>query len=336
MNSKNTKKFSIDLNSFIHVDKDKAWKNVNNTISKYDKTIKRRKLLLLGAAVSIFAVIMIGSITSIFNEKKSPHVNNTEMGKIEEIIIYTEGSEKIIIKDSNTIVNKNGNIAVESNIISSSDTIKTIIVEVPFGKTHSIILSDETKVTLNANSKIIFPSKFEQNVRKVEIHGEAFFEVKKSNIQFVVATRGVNIKVYGTKFNVNAYSQDQVEMVLISGSVGISINGNPEVILKPNQISVSNLNTKKSIVKEIETNKYTAWLSGYFMYDRDSLTRMLNDMTSWYGVNIVIDNCNFENTLMTGSFDKNSPIEDIITSIEETTKLKFIKERRDRYRIIKQ
>lgn len=334
MNSKNSKNFSIDLNSFIHVDKDKAWQNINNTIFKHDKTIKKRKLFLFGAVASIFAVIVIGSVTNILNEKESNHVGDRKIDKIKEIVIYTEGSEKIIVKDSNTIVNKRGNIAVASKVISSADTVKNIIVEVPFGKTHTIILSDETKVTLNSNSKIIFPSKFEKNVRKVEIYGEAFFEVKKSDIQFVVETRGVNITVYGTKFNVNAYSQDQVEMVLISGSVGVSINGNSEVIVKPNQISVSNLNTKKSSIKDIETNKYTAWISGYFMYDRDSLKRMLDDMTNWYDVDIAIDNCNLNDILMTGSFDKHSPIEDIITSIEGTTKIKFIKERGDSYKIV--
>lgn len=332
MNSKNKDKFSIDLNSFIHVDKKKAWKNVTNTISQNNAVNRRRKLVLFSAVASFVAVIV--TVIYMLNEKENHYMSDRESGKNKEIVIYTEGGEKTTLKENNTIVNKEGRVAVASKIISNANTLENITVEVPSGKNYTITLSDETIVVLNANSKIIYPSKFEGSVRKIAIDGEAFFEVKKSDTLFVVTTQGVDIKVYGTKFNVNSYSQGRIETTLICGSVGISINGDREVILRPNQISVSDLNTKISSIKEVQIHKYTAWLSGYFRYDRDSLTRMLKDMTHWYDVDIEIDECNLDNILMTGSFDKNSPIEDLITSIEGTTKLKFIKERGDAYRIV--
>ncbi len=114
-------------------------------------------------------------------------------------------------------------------------------VVVPLGAKSQITLSDGTKVWLNAGSKLRYPANFLSDTRKVYLEGEAYFNVTKNkNKQFIVKTSNLDIKVYGTQFNVKSYPDENlIQTTLVEGSVAIETNTNDKnkkiIYLKPNQ-----------------------------------------------------------------------------------------------------
>jgi transmembrane sensor len=112
-------------------------------------------------------------------------------------------------------------------------------VTVPFGARSQVTLSDGTKVWLNAGSKLKYPAYFSGDTRDVYLEGEAFFDVTHIEHKiFIVKTSGLNIKVYGTQFNVKSYPEESViQTTLIKGSVEVEKAGKSDqkVLLKPNQ-----------------------------------------------------------------------------------------------------
>src|SRR5690606_28162717 len=110
----------------------------------------------------------------------------------------------------------------------------------PRGGTYRIMLADGTTVWLNAGSTLRYPVQFDPDERKVELEGEAYFEVQKTKgkrIPFIVKSKGQDISVLGTEFNVSAYADEQtVRTVLVNGSVKVLAHeAKGEVLLKPGE-----------------------------------------------------------------------------------------------------
>jgi Fe2+-dicitrate sensor, membrane component len=134
-------------------------------------------------------------------------------------------------------------------------------VKVPLGAKAQLTLSDGTKVWLNAGSKFRYPSTFLKDTREVYLEGEAFFDVTHNmKKQFVVKTNKINVKVYGTQFNVKSYPEEGlIQTTLVKGSVAIEpVNGNKQIIyLKPNQ-SATYYKSEVAIVKDNDVQKTKA------------------------------------------------------------------------------
>lgn len=132
-------------------------------------------------------------------------------------------------------------------------------IKVPLGAKAQVTLSDGTKVWLNAGSKLRYPVNFLQDKREVYLDGEAFFDVTKDKHKlFIVKTTKLNVKVYGTQFNVKSYpEEDLIQTTLVKGSVAIEplFDSEKKVIyLKPNQ-SATYYKSKRSILKENEVRQ---------------------------------------------------------------------------------
>lgn len=96
---------------------------------------------------------------------------------------------------------------------------------VPAGQRAELILPDSTKVWLNANSKLVYPTSFKKGIRQVELDGEAYFDVKHNEDNpFVVGTKSMNVTVLGTEFNVSAYSDiEEFNIALLRGSIELNL-----------------------------------------------------------------------------------------------------------------
>src|SRR5690606_22681779 len=111
-------------------------------------------------------------------------------------------------------------------------------IRTPRGGNYKIILADDTEVWLNSSSSLRFPNNFNGDERRVELIGEAYFNVKKnSKSPFIVVSKGQQIRVLGTEFNVSAYSEDEItKTTLIEGSIKISTEeGNSKIVLPGEQ-----------------------------------------------------------------------------------------------------
>ncbi|MFR7878861.1 MAG: FecR family protein, partial [Butyricimonas paravirosa] len=153
------------------------------------------------------------------------------------------------------------------------------------GMEYMLTLSDGTKVFLNAETKLKFPTKFQKEERVVVLEGEAYFEVSKDVAHpFIVKTNGVEVKVLGTSFNLRSYSdENSIATTLVSGKVAMFAGENSEEIV-PGEQAVYMKETGKMDVKPVDVTLYTAWHTGKFIFRNETLEEMMSYLARWYGV----------------------------------------------------
>lgn len=160
-------------------------------------------------------------------------------------------------------------------------------ISAPFGARTQFKLPDNSTVWLNSGSEIEFPSHF-SDVRNITLNGEAFFEVSKDEIPFVVSSIFGDVEVKGTSFNVKAYHNDSFETTLIEGKVDVTTKNGNKTTLQPGYQAVyreNELNTMK-----VDTELYTSWTKGQLIFRREYLPRMAQRLGKWYNVTILLDN----------------------------------------------
>ena len=154
----------------------------------------------------------------------------------------------------------------------------------PYGTWSVVNLPDGSKVWLNAGSSLKYPTQFNDKQRVVSMQGEAYFEVESDKEHpFIVKTSHTSIRVTGTSFNVRAYADEDTESTtLISGTVRIN-SGNEAFELVPNQHYTYNKNTGTNTVANVNTDLYTSWESGSFIFLNVPLENVMSYLSKWYG-----------------------------------------------------
>jgi transmembrane sensor len=154
----------------------------------------------------------------------------------------------------------------------------------PAGGEYEVRLSDGTRVWLNASSSLKYPEAFTDSVRKVELTGEGYFEVAKDPDHPFIVLKGNNeVRVLGTHFNVNAYTDNQETIVtLAEGSVKL----NESVILKPGEQGSINQEGKiQTSSADLETA--LAWKNGQFIFKMTPMEQIMLQVSHWYNARII-------------------------------------------------
>ena len=206
-------------------------------------------------------------------------------------IVLDNAKNGILAQQGNTKVLKlNGKLSYNPGNARHDETVYNTI-STPRGGQYQIELPDGSQVWLNAVSSIRFPAAFAGNERKVEITGEAYFEVAKNvamPFKVVIATpseNGAEIEVTGTSFNIMAYNDEAaVKTTLLEGSVKIN-QDSKAVPLKPGQ--QARLHDKSiKIIDHVDTEEAVAWKNGYFQFASASLQQVMRQIARWYDVDI--------------------------------------------------
>ena len=196
---------------------------------------------------------------------------------------------------------------------------------VPKGKTYDIDLVDGTTVTLNADSKLIFPSKFTDNNRIVTLSGEAFFKVTKDKKRpFIVKTNQGEVKVLGTDFNINSYKDAGVDAIsLVEGKIQVS-KEDEVLTLVPGQKAL--LRKNESIkVSTFDPEEVLAWKEGLFLFDDRSLAQVLTELEKWYSVEFKCSDTALQSIPIYIKIKRDRKLEDILMALEQTNHIKFKK-----------
>lgn len=206
---------------------------------------------------------------------------------------------------------------------TETDQVQTVYQEIKaaFGTQTKISLADGTNVWLNSGSLIRFPSNFSnEKERRVELDGEGYFEVSKNGTKpFIVQTTALDIKVYGTSFNVLSYSDyNTMSVALVEGKVSLIKNfekGQKELlVMSPNDVVTYDLVQNKLYQsKELFMDKYTAWKDGQIVFYGDPIDMVVKRLEKWYNVKMVIGDRELENYRFTATF--------IDESLEQVLKL---------------
>jgi len=159
------------------------------------------------------------------------------------------------------------------------------------GQVMNIKLPDGSRIALNEDSRISYPSVFKDGMREVELEGEAFFMVEKmADSRFVVKTDKLNIEVTGTSFNVNT-SGNQLQTVLVTGKVILTDTDGKEVLeMNPSEMATYNSETRSLKVSTVNTRLYTSWQEGLVMFDKAGIKEILDKMSDVYNVQFEYDN----------------------------------------------
>jgi ferric-dicitrate binding protein FerR (iron transport regulator) len=159
------------------------------------------------------------------------------------------------------------------------------------GQKSSITLRDGTIVWLNSGSSISYWTDYNENIRLIELEGQAFFEVFKDESKpFLVKCRGLKIEALGTSFDVNAYNDAPIQVSLLTGSVKLTTpwyeQANDSLILKPGEYSVIGENNKFIEKGNFDPYEILAWKEGRLIFDNLTIEEILPKLELWYGVEI--------------------------------------------------
>ena len=157
----------------------------------------------------------------------------------------------------------------------------------PAGGQYQVTLADGTKVWLNALSTVKFPTSFNGPDRTVELTGEAYFEVSKNKSKpFHVRVKGMDVEVLGTRFNVNAYTDEStLRTTLLEGAVKLT-KGKDALTLIPGQQGQTASTGGFSIVRNADTDEAVAWKNGYFSFDDADIRTVMRQLSRWYGIQV--------------------------------------------------
>jgi ferric-dicitrate binding protein FerR (iron transport regulator) len=156
----------------------------------------------------------------------------------------------------------------------------------PRGGQYQVTLPDGTKVWLNAESSLRFPTAFTEKERAVELTGEAYFEVATNkNKPFLIKTGQSNTRVLGTSFNIMAYNDEgPVKTTLLEGAVKIA-EGGRSALLQPGEQGI--FNSGSITTKTVNIRAVIAWKDGYYFFDRTPVQSVMRQIARWYNVDIV-------------------------------------------------
>ena len=283
------------------------------------------------------------------SEKTKPlYVNNKKAGIIKYLLPLSKvAAILIVILTTAYFIFNNATPDSFQKIASEKLPIQTQ--QTPKGSKSTIILSDGTKVIMNADTKLKYPQKFNGTTREVYLTGEAFFDVAKNDkIPFIIHTDKINIKVLGTAFNVKSYPGDSTsETTLIRGLIEVTLKDRPDdrIILKPKEkLIVSNIPSKnlssgikatapvRSAEILISNLHYisrsdsavveTSWVNNKLVFQDESFSKLAEDMGRKYDVNIEFLNNNIKNYRFTGIFEKET-IEEALDALNLTEKFNY-------------
>ena len=181
----------------------------------------------------------------------------------------------------------NGSLSYQN--ISKSKTPETLYntISTPNGGDYQLVLADGSKVWLNAASSLRFPANFVGRERKVELTGEAYFEVAKNPaMPFKVKLNGMEVEVLGTHFNINSYADESaIRTTLLEGSIKIN-RPHASSLLKPGQQAMMDKNGQISVINDADLDEAVAWKDGKFQFDRADIHNVMRQLARWYNIDV--------------------------------------------------
>ncbi len=217
-----------------------------------------------------------------------------------------------------------GNLTINSDTVKVNETNKsserTLLthVIVPYGKRTEIILTDGTKIWLNAGSQLSYPAKFSGNTREVYLSGEAFFDVESDPSKpFQVITGDLKIRATGTRFNVTSYAnEEQSQVVLLSGKVDAAKNkrfaGSME--MNPGDRIVYSKSDDNLLKAKVDVELYASWIDGYLIFDNEPVENIFRILERYYNKNILTEKL-IGNPAFTGKLDLADDMEKVLNNI---------------------
>jgi transmembrane sensor len=237
-------------------------------------------------------------------------------------ILLDEAQNGTIAQQGNSkIIKLDGKLSYDPTNKNSREIVYNTI-STPKGGQYQLELPDGSKVWLNATSSIHFPTSFTGTARRIEITGEAYFEIAKNpNMPFIVSVNNSEVQVVGTHFNINAYNdEDNVKTTLLEGSVRFVSDGNIN-ILKPGQQAQYAKDGVTKVVNNVDVDEVVAWKNGMFDFENAGIETVMRQLSRWYDVEIEYKGKTDD--LFIAEMHRDIKLSDALKALELTGKVKF-------------
>lgn len=322
-------KSSLDM--WDMVDGSRACHNMQRRVNA---RLLPRRILRYAVAVAI----LLAAVGFAFMINNSPALEETGSqlmtetkgrDRIEEI---HPGIKKAMLSDNagrTMVLNEDDGVALPEKLIAGkgADKHQDLCIDVPRGCEFKILLEDGTEVWLNSDSRLYYPQSFTGGERRVKVEGEAYFHVATDSVKpFYVQSGSQIIRVYGTEFNVRSYPEEgEVYTTLESGSIAISRYGTRggELFLTPGHQAVYNLADSKVKVQEVDTDVITSWKKGRFVFENQTLLRIMQDLSRWYNFEYEFTEPSLEKEMFMGSIPRYSDFSTAIAILEKCGGINF-------------
>lgn len=215
---------------------------------------------------------------------------------------------------------------ISRNVSEDKSTSRLMnVIKVPKGEHVEVILSDGTKVSLNSDTKFIYPSHFSEKFRSVQLIGEGFFDVSHDvNKPFVVNSKLIQVRVLGTKFNMRTYPNENSVVTLSEGKVEIeSANKENRMTLHPNEEVTYSESSGMTLSKGVDVGISKSWTKGELAFMDKPLSVICKDLERKYNVKITITDQQLAEDIFTCHFSGSATIEQVMTLLKETRKLDY-------------
>jgi transmembrane sensor len=223
------------------------------------------------------------------------------------VLTLADGSKIVLDSTQQGVLTKQGDAQVVNSTTAvlaydggSSHGRETIYntLSTPKGGQYQLLLSDGTKVWLNASSSISYPVTFQGKERNVSITGEAYFEVaKNAAMPFTVTVKDATVRVLGTHFNIMAYDdENMMNTTVLEGSVKVSKGPQAKILAPGQQLKATPAGTLK--VEEADVEEVMAWKNGFFQFKSADIEKIMRQVARWYDVDVVT----YEGKIPTGHF----------------------------------
>ena len=326
------KRMNIDFNR----DKKEEFARLENTIQER----KSRRMTLrwsVAASVILFIGLFVGRMVNEWrNLDEMRMLAETERivpGVKAELILST--GERVVLNQQCVSIEGVNETGIQNDSVTGLNYTTAKVqgegmiyntMRIPVGGFYQLALSDGSKVWLNSMTEFRFPVAFTGEERKVYLTGEAYFEVApNSKHPFIVVTEeGMEVKVYGTEFNMNTYQHGVVQTVLVSGKVGIRVNATgKEVMLAPRQMAEYSEKTGMVRVEDTDPYRYIAWKDGEFVFERETIEEIMERLGRWYDVKVFYENESLKQKRFTGVISRYEDIEQVLRLIDGPATLRF-------------
>ncbi|WP_018337801.1 FecR family protein [Butyricimonas synergistica] len=291
-----------------------------------------------GVAAGVLILLTAGWIIRATSEKKKMFVPviaqpmpghaavTLQLSHGERVVLDSTLATRTINKDHVAIRVEDGVLRYDADSVATSGSVYNELA-VPASGEYMVVLGDGTKIHLNSASRLRYPTVFSEGERRVQLTGEAYFEVTQGESPFVVETSREEVKVFGTEFNVMAYEDEDIsKTTLIKGSVGVRVKNTVSVEFQkivPGEQFLLNRETGKPEIVKVDVYPYTAWREGLFVSRNDNLETILRKVARWFDVEIFYQNPGLKQKRFFGIMKRQTSLQEVLDVIAEAGDVHF-------------
>ena len=281
-------------------------------------------------AASIILLAGLGGLSLLYKDRKTiPH----QISQMQDIKPPATNHARITLANGQTVYldsSANGSLAMQANVQlvkqadgqiaykgTANEAVYNTLTNPRGSKVIDLMFSDGSRIWLNAGSSVTYPVAFTGTERKVEIKGEAYFEVSGNpSTPFKVASGVTEVQVLGTRFNINAYMDEpDIKVTLLEGAVKVG-NNQGAIQIKPGEqaMILPNLPPRTTINADLE--QVMAWKNGLFGFEGADLKTIMRQLARWYDIEVRYEGV-VTNRVFKGEITRDLSLSQLMNGLQE-------------------